>query len=307
MRPQPLQDALRPYADPEADAEGEGEGEDLVEGRRGGDVEAMMDEMGMEELVIEPMTAEIGEFEDEEDDDELHPLDFDFDAIEDSPSVYKRCQIVIARIKSTRTCFIIYILMALACVTIFITAAFGSVEMRNSAWIRILEAFINVLLMLEVATDIVSEGWGYWKKLGNVADFIVTTACVLFFFTFLEEDQNAFGNDSLPLNAVLLGIRYSFQLFRAFLCAVRGHTSMQIIGQDEVEVHDLELKNMVRMNAKNNTHTRRHSNGLTPHFPESDDDSGNGLASVRLSMGTGLPRLRGDSESSSTLGMRRIS
>ncbi len=49
------------------------------------------------------------------------------------------------------------------------------------------------------------------------------------------------------MNAILLGVRYCFQLFRAMMCAVRGHNSMQMIAQDEVEVHDLELQGMVRI------------------------------------------------------------
>ncbi len=31
------------------------------------------------------------------------------------------------------------------------------------------------------------------------------------------------------------------------MCAYRGHSTMQMLAQDEVEVHDLELRGMVRM------------------------------------------------------------
>mmetsp|Transcript_16919 Transcript_16919/g.33056 ORF Transcript_16919/g.33056 Transcript_16919/m.33056 type:complete len:256 (+) Transcript_16919:165-932(+) len=203
----------------------------------------------MEDLVIEPMTATL-EPEDFDEDD-LNPLDFDFDSIEEYPSFYRRLQIFMTRMKSTKVCFGIYILMAVSCGIVFFTAAFGTNGVRNSIAFTVAEALINLLLVLEVVCDIIILGRSYWTRVGNVIDFIVTLACIVFFFTFLEEDRNmrAFGDDSLPaLNAVLLGIRYFFQLFRAMLCAVRGHNTMQMLAQDEVEVHDLELQNMVRMN-----------------------------------------------------------
>mmetsp|Transcript_20991 Transcript_20991/g.33967 ORF Transcript_20991/g.33967 Transcript_20991/m.33967 type:complete len:266 (+) Transcript_20991:127-924(+) len=210
----------------------------------------------MEDLVIEPMTASIGD-DDFDDDEDLDPLSFDFDTIEEEPDFCSRLQIILARIKSTRTCFVIYISMTLICASIFIAAASG---IRGASFLAA-EVTINILLVLEVVSDIITERAQYFAKIGNWMDLIVTMACVVFFIMEEARDRQAYGN--IPaLNAVVLGIRYSFQLFRAFLCAVRGHSTMQMIAQDEVEVHDLELKNMVRMNGQ----------GVRHHRVDDDDD-----------------------------------
>jgi len=240
----------------------------------------------MENLRIDTIAAAIEDVEDEEDeeydhdnDDEL--LDFDIETIEEEPSLFSRLQILLVRIKSTRTCFVIYITMALVCGIIFIIAAFVS---PRSIVMIVTEAFINLLLALEVITEIITSGWDYWKHVGNVIDFLVTIACIAFFFTFLEEKRNLESFDDIPaLNAILLGIRYSFQLFRALLCAVRGHHTMQRIAQDEVEVHDLELKNMVRVSREEG-------------YDRSQADTKRFIRQIKYN--PVLPRLSADSESS---------
>lgn len=235
--------------------------------RRGGLAEDLEDDDKMEDLVIEPMTATL-EPEDFDEED-IHPLDYEFDSIEEYPTFCRRLQIFMTRLKSTRMCFGIYIVMAVGCGIVFLTAALGSPAMRNSLGFTLAEALINLLLVLEVICDIIILGSSYFRRIGSVIDFIVTLACIIFFFTFLEEDRNmrAFG-DIPALNAILLGIRYFFQLFRAMLCAVRGHTTMQMLAQDEVEVHELELQNMVRM------HGDRHHIDSPGHDHLSHEDNG---------------------------------
>mmetsp|Transcript_29796 Transcript_29796/g.52314 ORF Transcript_29796/g.52314 Transcript_29796/m.52314 type:complete len:241 (-) Transcript_29796:178-900(-) len=215
----------------------------------------------MKEPDLLPITGSFDE--DVLDEEDIHPSDFEFDTIEEDVPWYRRLQIVLARIKSTRMCFGIYIGMALTCGVVFVFAAFGPGHIRNHLAFTISEALINLLLVLEVAADIIITGKDYWTRIGNVIDFITTLACIVFFFTFMEEDRNAFDDDIPALNAVLLGFRYAFQLFRAMLCAIRGHNTMQIIAQDEVAVHDLELQNMVEQSRESpDSKISRHDDGM---------------------------------------------
>mmetsp|Transcript_7187 Transcript_7187/g.10942 ORF Transcript_7187/g.10942 Transcript_7187/m.10942 type:complete len:201 (+) Transcript_7187:929-1531(+) len=176
--------------------------------------------------------------EEYDEDDALNgmALDLELDAIEEDVPLYQRARIVVTRIKTTACCFGTYVLLSLICGIIFAAAAFGPPEFRTSPIFIVAEAVINFLLVLEVASDILTQGRDYFQNLSNLVDFVVTLACAAFFFTFLEEndEERANGDDTLPLNAILLGIRYFFQLFRIMLCAVRGHSTAQILAQDEV-------------------------------------------------------------------------
>ncbi|GAB5369529.1 hypothetical protein AAMO2058_001412700 [Amorphochlora amoebiformis] len=217
-----------------------------------------------EEFRIE---GEVGTLTEEEyDDEELQPLDFDLEPIEGEVPLLKRVQIVLARLKSTSICFAIYVVIALLCGFIFCSFVFGPPSMRSSTAFLVLEAIINVLLVGEVGSDIVIQGRFYWSRMGNVIDFVVTLACMTFFFAFLEEEQQNADEESLPLNAVLLGIRYFLQLLRMMLCAFRGHNTMRVLSQDEVAVHELELESMVRVTYEgedDRNHSLDEKDGLT--------------------------------------------
>ena len=129
------------------------------------------------------------EYVDEEDD--MYPEDFgELESIDVGMPWYRRLHLVITRAKGTRTCLTIYVLMACICGTLFIAAAFGANKLRNHIAFTVVEALVNLFLLLEVVVDVMSLGMAYFSKLYNVVDFTVTVSCVAFFFAFLEEERN---------------------------------------------------------------------------------------------------------------------
>ncbi len=135
-----------------------------------------------------PLGDEDDYFDDEEED--VYPQDFAFESIDVGMAWYRRCHIVLTRAKNTKTCLVIYVGLAIVCGLLFGAAAFGAHKLRNHMMFTIVEALINLMLVLEVFIDIMGMGMVYFTKLYNLLDFTVTISCVAFFFAFLEEERN---------------------------------------------------------------------------------------------------------------------
>ena len=86
-------------------------------------------------------------FDDEEED--VYPQDFAFESIDVGMAWYRRCHIVLTRAKNTKTCLVIYVGLAIVCGLLFGAAAFGAHKLRNHMMFTIVEALINLMLVLD--------------------------------------------------------------------------------------------------------------------------------------------------------------
>merc|ERR1719319_1579693 len=125
------------------------------------------------------------------------------------------------RIKRSVSFFVLYIVLIIlnAFVLIWEIAAAGK---DNHAIVIILEAMINIIFIVELSVEILTQA-DFWKSCWNRVDVVICVLCVMMFITFLlvddtidkkisEEKEIAVGLDDL--DQVLLFLRYTIMLFR---------------------------------------------------------------------------------------------
>jgi hypothetical protein len=157
-------------------------------------------------------------------------------------SCSERCRIVATRVRNTGTCLVVYLVSLLLNLFVLVWELAGG-ERRNH-WVMIsVEVVINTLLLLEVATGLISLGKQYFSTWQNRVDFVVTVFCVLFFIVLLieEEEKASYAEDTAVsvIDVTLLILRYVIQLGRLIFIAVRGHRTSQFLQQEDVTFSSL--------------------------------------------------------------------
>merc|ERR1719319_2091158 len=124
------------------------------------------------------------------------------------------------RIKRSVSFFVLYIVLIIlnAFVLIWEIAAAGK---ENHAIVIILEAMINIIFIVELSVEILTQD-NFWASWWNRVDVVICVLCVVMFITFLlievrvDEDPSdeQLAVDVDDLDQFLLFLRYSIQLFR---------------------------------------------------------------------------------------------
>jgi len=119
------------------------------------------------------------------------------------------------RIKRSVSFFVLYIVLIIlnAFVLIWEIAAAGK---ENHAIVIILEAMINIIFIVELSVEILTQGRRqFFASTWNRVDFVVCCVCAIFFIIFLFDEMPKGHRDiTTYLDGILIGIRYSIQLFR---------------------------------------------------------------------------------------------
>jgi hypothetical protein len=150
-----------------------------------------------------------------------------------APDFYERLRIVAVRLRNTSSCLGLYVTLIILNLFVLLWELLGG----SSHWaVLAIEAVINVLLVLEVAVNLLTLGWSYWEAWGNRADFIITVFCVLFFILYVEEEYPLDESKELSyVDTILIATRYIVQLGRLAFIAYRGRQTTKFLQQEDVQ------------------------------------------------------------------------
>merc|ERR1719319_1831856 len=146
------------------------------------------------------------------------------------------------RIKRSVSFFVLYIVLIIlnAFVLIWEIAAAGK---ENHAIVIILEAMINIIFIVELSVEILTQGREeFFQSTWNRVDFVVCIVCVIFFIVFLFDEMPKGRHDiTTYLDGVVLSIRYCVQLFR--LCRFvkssrQGRNQDDIVFDNNILMHE---------------------------------------------------------------------
>jgi len=137
-----------------------------------------------------------------------------------------------ARIKRSVSYLALYIVLTIA--NIFVLAWEISGREKHIAAISI-EALINLVFVLEIAVEIVTEGRAvYFMNTWNRVDFTICVFCVIFFVIFcFQEAPNSHKDLSNFLDGILLTVRYVYQLGRLCRFANKARLSRHFHTQQD--------------------------------------------------------------------------
>ena len=172
---------------------------------------------------------------------------------------------VTTRMKNTATCIVIYIVLMI--LNIFLM----SWELAGRGYnpgIIILECIINIFIVSEVTIGVYGLGREYFHSWMNIVDFVLSLGCVAFFCFIVITQTQEQANYMSGVDAVLLAVRFLFQLTRLSVLMYRSRKIALMQAQEEVDFNAISLEACIDDEA-----SLRRARGRSP----SDEIDGLGL------------------------------
>ncbi|GAA5810241.1 hypothetical protein MFLAVUS_003661 [Mucor flavus] len=107
----------------------------------------------------------------------------------------------------------------------FITIVMSLREACPSVLFIVIEAIINVAMIIEVTTRLLALGRGYWKSVWNIVDIILVGLCAVTLIVLTTGCSVGETNEAI-FDSILLVIRNGFQLFRLFMMLRKNQYSL---------------------------------------------------------------------------------
>jgi len=137
------------------------------------------------------------------------------------------------RIKRSISYLVLYVVLIVANAFVLVWEISGR---ESHIAVIVLEALINLIFVLEMAVEIVTQGRTvFFLSTWNKVDFTICIFCVIFFVIFcVQEAPDNHKELSTFLDGILLTIRYLYQLGRLCRFAKKAQMTRHFQSQDDI-------------------------------------------------------------------------